>query len=99
MQIQKTLELSGECRGANDNLTRVCIAEELTNAKRATMAGRAVSTITAENDAPSSDMAVGNLDEVVDGSSSTRAALIRCSAETGDENTFEEAFAHCVSAE
>lgn len=67
--------------------------------ERAAPTAFVVSAGIAENGGPSNDMSVADLDEKVDYISSAKVILTRVSAETRDENAFEEASALCVPLE
>lgn len=67
--------------------------------KREAKAYFSASNGVAEHGSSTNDMFVLDLNKKVDGNSSAKGTLRRGSAETGDENVFEEADAPCVLAE
>lgn len=95
-RIRKTLKPSEDFQRASDNMIEGVSAREITVVKQAAKAPVAVKTGIAENGDPNSDMFVVDLDEMVDGSSSSKATRSRALAEARDENAFNEAPAHCV---
>lgn len=94
----KTLELSKELRGANENQIGVFSARDIVGVKRAVKAAPAVFTNNVQNGGHSSDMFVVGLDENVSSNFSAKATLRKASVEMGDQSAFKEAAADCVLA-
>lgn len=99
VKIRKIPKLSNDFQGVRYSLVGVISARKIKMMKRAANAAFVVNTGIAENEGPSSEIVVVDLDEKDGRNFSAKATLSRGFAETRDENTSKKAVPHFFQVE
>lgn len=93
---RKTLQLSEDFQGANENLTGLFSAENLVIVKLSAKVALAVGGDIAEKGSSSNDMYIADVDKKVHGNSSARATISRAFTKARVEKASKGAVAHFV---